>query len=281
MLIEITDLSSPDLEIYTNLTDVALRKKLEPEWGVYLAESFNVMERAITAGHKPISFLLSPHWLPKVETLLAKFGKTIESTSVKIFVGSEETLEQLTGFHLHRGAIAAMARPKLLPAEQMLANPAVKRVLVLEDLVDHTNVGAAFRSAAALGTDLVLVTPNCADPFYRRSVRVSMGGVFQVPWTRLPIWPRTQILQEAGFHVAALALSDDSISLDEFSQTPTVQSPNSRLALIMGTEGDGLRKSTIAHADSTVRIPMRQGVDSLNVAAATAVALWETRNRFN
>ena len=175
-----------------------------------------------------------------------------------------------------------MQRPVLPSLGELLAtaragSPA-RRVVVLENLVDHTNVGAAFRSAAALGVDAVLVTPQCADPLYRRSVRVSMGTVFQVPWTRLESWPGDiTALQEAGFTVASLALSDDSVSLDDFASLPTLQGPDARLAMVMGTEGDGLGRRTIAASDYTVKIPMDHGVDSLNVAAASAVVFWATR----
>ena len=188
----------------------------------------------------------------------------------------------MTGFHLHRGALAAMQRPILPSLDELLATahggaPA-RRIVVLENLVDHTNVGAAFRSAAALGVDAVLVTPQCADPLYRRSVRVSMGTVFQVPWTRLESWPGDiTVLQKAGFTVASLALSDDSVSLDDFAALPALQGPDARLAMVMGTEGDGLGQRTIAASDYTVKIPMDHGVDSLNVAAASAVVFWATR----
>ncbi|MBV7363775.1 RNA methyltransferase [Actinomycetaceae bacterium TAE3-ERU4] len=279
MILEINDLSNPDLEIFTNLTDVALRRRLEPEQGIFMAESFNVIDRAIRAGNSPIAFLVSPRWLEKLSHTLSIHDIPADGGNFPIYLAEENVLEELTGFHLHRGAMAAMERPVLLPAKEMLSNPKIHRVLVLEDLVDHTNVGACFRSAAALQIDLVLITPSCADPLYRRSVRVSMGTVFQVPWTRIDKWPNLEVFHETGFHTAALALSEDSISLDDFSATDQVLSPTSRLALIMGTEGDGLRKRTIAQADSVVKIPMTGGVDSLNVAAASAVAIWETRYR--
>ena len=265
MIIELTgaDLSAdPRLDDYTRLKDVKLRSKIEPERGLYMAESANVIERAIQAGHRPRSFLMSARWL---ESLMP-----------------EDVLEHMTGFHLHRGALAAMQRPLLPSLGELLATardgaPA-RRVVVLENLVDHTNVGAAFRSAAALGVDAVLVTPQCADPLYRRSVRVSMGTVFQVPWTRLESWPGDiKALQEAGFTVASLALSDDSVSLDDFTALPALQRPGARLAMVMGTEGDGLGKRTIVASDYTVKVPMDHGVDSLNVAAASAVVFWATR----
>lgn len=188
-------------------------------------------------------------------------------------MGSEEQLEQVTGFHLHRGALAAMARPAPQPLQELLSG--ARRVAILEDIVDHTNVGAIFRSAAALDVDAVLVTPRCADPLYRRSIRVSMGTVFQVPWARLQSWPADlQTLHELGFRSAAMALEEDSLSLDELAARG-----DEKLALILGTEGHGLSPRTLAACNDTVMIPMSHGVDSLNVAAASAVAFWETRPR--
>jgi tRNA G18 (ribose-2'-O)-methylase SpoU len=196
-----------------------------------------------------------------------------EAAGVPVFVGEHDVIERLTGFHLHRGALAAMHRPVLPEVADVVAG--ARRVVVLEDIVDHTNVGAIFRSAAALGVDAVLVTPRCADPLYRRSIRVSMGTVFQVPWTRISPWPNgIEALRTAGFTVAAMALSDESVSLDELES-----SPPERIAVIVGTEGDGLSRRTVATADLTVRIPMAGGVDSLNVAAASAVAMWALRDR--
>ena len=264
MIIELTraDLSAdPRLDDYTRLKDVKLRSKIEPERGLYMAESANVIERAIRAGHRPRSFLMSARWLESLTPLIERATGSGDGADVPVFVADEDVLEHMTGVHLPRGALA--------PA---------RRVVVLENLVDHTNVGAAFRSAAALGVDAVLVTPQCADPLYRRSVRVSMGTVFQVPWTRLESWPGDiKALQEAGFTVASLALSDDSVSLDDFAALPALQRPGARLAMVMGTEGDGLGRRTIAASDYTVKIPMDHGVDSLNVAAASAVVFWATR----
>ena len=282
MLIELTALSAPDdprLADYTSMTDVNLRKSLEVERGLYMAESTNVIIRALEAGHRPRSLMMAPRWLPDLEPLLEHFLGAADGGDTPVFTAPEELLESITGFHLHRGALAAMQRPELQAVTELLSSlgEGPKRVLILEDLVDHTNVGAAFRSAAALGADAVLVTPQCADPLYRRSVRVSMGTVFQVPWTRLDKWPAKDELHAAGFTLASLALSDDSVSLDEFITMPAMTAPDARLALIMGTEGDGLKKATIAQTDYVVRIPMMGGVDSLNVAAASAVALWATR----
>jgi tRNA G18 (ribose-2'-O)-methylase SpoU len=188
-----------------------------------------------------------------------------------VFAGAPDVLESITGFNVHRGAIASMHRPSLPGPEQVLDG--ARLVVVLEDVVDHTNVGAAFRSVAGLGADAVLVTPRCADPLYRRAVRVSMGTVFQVPWTRIDPWPQgVETLHALGFTVAAMALRPDAVPLDELAADPP-----QRLAVVLGTEGDGLAPGTVAAADLAVRIPMRAGVDSLNVAAATAVAVWALR----
>jgi tRNA G18 (ribose-2'-O)-methylase SpoU len=226
-----------------------------------------VITRAIAAGHRPRSVLLQEQWLPDVEPLLAGFP------DVPVFVGDSPLLERLTGYHLHRGALAAMHRPELPDPRDLLA--AATRVVVLEDIVDHTNVGAIFRSVAGLGADAVLVTPRCADPLYRRSVRVSMGTVLQVPWTRLPEWDEAApVLHDAGFTIAALALADDAVALDDFAADPPA-----RIALVLGSEGDGLSRHALGAADTVVTIPMLHGVDSLNVASASAVALWALRDR--
>ncbi|WP_309135354.1 RNA methyltransferase [Cellulomonas sp.] len=269
----VTDRDDPRLADYVSLTDVALRTRLEPENGLYIAESSTVLGRALRAGHRPRSVLLAPRWLDDVTAMLAD----VPGDDVPVYVAEEPVLEAITGFHVHRGALAAMHRPVLPPVAEVLAGArdggGARRVAVLEDLVDHTNVGAAFRSAAALGVDAVLVTPRCADPLYRRSVRVSMGTVFQVPWTRVDPWPDgVDTLRALGFVVASLALSDDAITLDEL-----VADPPERLALVLGAEGDGLKPRTVAASDRVVRIPMAGGVDSLNVAAAAAVAFWATR----
>ncbi|MGP1498549.1 MAG: TrmH family RNA methyltransferase [Schaalia odontolytica] len=285
MIIELTSAeltADSRLDDYTRLKDVTLRSKIEPERGLYMAESANVIERAIRAGHRPRSFLMSRRWLPTLDKLIEAATGARDGADVPVFVADEHVLEQMTGFRLHRGALAAMQRPVLPSLDGLLATACsgepARRVVVLENLVDHTNVGAAFRSAAALGVDAVLVTPRCADPLYRRAVRVSMGTVFQVPWTRLDSWPGDiATLQGAGFTVASLALSDDSVSLDEFASLPALQGPDTRLAMVMGTEGDGLGWRTIAACDYTVKIPMDHGVDSLNVAAASAVVFWATR----
>ena len=264
MPVEVTDPKDERLADYVSLTDVALRRRTEPQWGLYIAESEKVIRRALAAGHRPRSYLMARRWL----TDLADLVEQAEADGIPVYVGEHDVIEQLTGFHLHRGALASMERPQLRDVTDVLRG--ARRVLVLEDIVDHTNVGAVFRSAAALGIDAVLVTPRCADPLYRRAIRVSMGTVFQVPWTRISPWPGgVEQLQEAGFTVATLALADDAVSLDELAADPP-----DRLALVLGTEGDGLSHHTIAAADLTVTIPMAGGVDSLNVAAAGAVAAW-------
>lgn len=261
-LVRITDLSHSGLQDYVGLTDVALRKVSEPERGLYIAESSKVIQRALNAGHIPRSVLLQEQWLSDIEPLVEQFTDCI------IYVGSSELLEQLTGFDMHRGAMASMRRPEL-PSVAALLNGA-SRVVVLEDIVDHTNVGAIFRAVAGLGADAVLITPRCADPLYRRSVRVSMGTVLQVPWTRLPEWTDARAqLHDAGFHIAAMALSDDAISLRDFAQDQP-----EKVALVFGSEGDGLSRQALDACDSVVTIPMLHGVDSLNVASASAVALY-------
>lgn len=273
-VVPITDTTDPRLADYVSLTDVALRRRIEPERGLYIAESSTVLGRALEAGHEPRSVLCSPRWLPDVEAMLAGVPG---GEDVPVLLAETDVLEAITGFHVHRGALAAMHRPVLPQVEDLLAGaagrPPARRVAVIEDVVDHTNVGAIMRSAAALGVDAVLVTPQCADPLYRRAVRVSMGTVFQVPWTRIDPWPGgVDLLRGLGFTVAALALSDDSITLDDL----VARAPE-RLALVLGAEGDGLKPATVAAADLVVRIPMAGGVDSLNVAAASAVAFWATR----
>ncbi len=263
----LSDAGDPRVADYTNLTDTQLRRRREPAEGLYIAESTKVLQRAIEAGHRPRSFFLTDKWLPDLRDVLERFP------DVPAFVGTEEVLEEITGFHLHRGALAAMNRPRPLSLEDVLG--AARRVAVLEDMVDHTNLGAVFRSAAALGIDAVLVSPRCADPLYRRAIRVSMGAVFQVPWVRLDSWPATiGVLQQRGFLVAALALTPESIELQELSRRVP-----KRLALVLGTEGEGLSPDTLSLADVAVRIPMGAGIDSLNVAAAGAVAFWECRVR--
>lgn len=264
---QVTSASDPRLAEYVGLTDVALRRRREPELGLYMAESEKVIRRALAAGHLPRSLLLSQRWLGPMADLVQQ----VAGTGAPVYTGADELLREVTGFHVHRGAIASMHRPPPRPAAEVVAG--ARRVVVLEDVVDHTNVGAIFRSAAGIGADAVLVSPRCADPLYRRCVRVSMGTVFQVPWARLEPWPAGLTeLRGQGFTVAALALTEDAVALDDLAQ----ESPG-RLALVLGTEGDGLSRAALGHADLTVRIPMAGGVDSLNVAAAAAVALWAVR----
>jgi tRNA G18 (ribose-2'-O)-methylase SpoU len=266
-IIRISNLDAPELADYSRLTDVALRRVSEPAGGLYIAESTKVIGRAIRAGHRPRSVLLQEQWIADVEPLLA------QHPDVPVYVGDADVLRTLTGYHLHRGALAAMHRPPLPSVESVVAS--ARRIVVLEDIVDHTNVGAIFRAVAGIGADAVLVSPRCADPLYRRSVRVSMGTVLQVPWTRLPEWREAApMLHGLGFHIAALALTDDAVSLDDFAA-----SPPERIALVLGAEGDGLSRTALSVADSTVIIPMLHGVDSLNVAAASAVALYTLRPR--
>jgi len=266
-VIRIDDPSDSRLADYRDLTDVKLRRMLEPAGGLYMAESAKVLARALAAGHRPRSLLVQDKWLDGAEALLAGHE------DVPVYVVPAEVAELLTGYAIHRGLLAAMHRPELPAPAQLLRG--ARRVLVLDDIVDHTNVGAMFRGAAGLGADAVLVGPRCADPLYRRSVRVSMGTVFQVPWTRLPEWPGAGVpLRDAGFHLAALALADGAVSLDDFAAAPP-----ERVALMLGAEGDGLGRKALAAADTIVTIPMTGGVDSLNVAAAAAVAMWALRIR--
>ncbi|SDF57442.1 SpoU rRNA Methylase family protein [Cellulosimicrobium cellulans] len=368
-VVHVTDPADDRLADYNRLTDVALRSKHEPEKGLYIAESSTVIRRALAAGHRPRSFLMAERWLDDLADDIAALpvddapGGTGEQ--VPVYVGAPDVLEAITGFHLHRGALAAMHRPPLVPVRDLLSAarggtgarcvavpedvvdhsnvgshlkcgiddggaddlpqpsgvesssadikaeragqlwdvgvsraPGVdeaqpihvtkhwdadlpERIVVLEDVADHTNVGAAMRACAAMGVGAVLITPSCADPLYRRSIRVSMGAVFQVPWSRFEHWPRgprggapdgVDLLHGLGYTVAALALDDDSVSLDELAGNPP-----ERLAMVFGTEGDGLKRRTVVACDVTVRIPMAGGVDSLNVASAVAVATWATR----
>ncbi len=259
----ITDPLDERINGYRDLTDVALRTRVEPQTGVFIAESAAVIERAIAAGHRPVSVLMEDKWRERMEPVLHN------EKDVPVFVGDRAVLEEITGFHVHRGALALMQRPEMPTVRSVIAG--AHRILVLEDIVDHTNVGAIIRSAAGLGFDGFLVTPRCADPLYRRSVRVSMGTVFDLPWTRLSSWPADlALLRKAGFTIAAVTPGSGAIPLDDFD-------PPERLALILGTEGDGLTTQALAEADVALAIPMQRGVDSLNVAAAAAVMCWALR----
>ena len=266
-LVVVEDATDPRVSDYVALSDAALRQRTDPEHGRYIAESSKVLRRALAAGHVPRSFFMAAKWLESLADVFEQYPE------VPIFAGEDAVLESITGFHLHRGALAAMNRPEPLSLDQVL--PTAKRVAILEDIVDHTNLGAIFRSAAALGIDAVLITPRCADPLYRRAIRVSMGAVFQVPWVRLASWPDDiEVLRAAGFDIAAMELTAHSQGIDD------VAAMNSgKLALILGTEGAGVSEAALQMADRTVMIPMRPGVDSLNVAAASAVAFWELRAR--
>ena len=272
-IIEITDFSAPELDAFARLTEAQLRNKLEPEKGIFIAESLKVIQRALKAGYEPVSLLTErKHLGGQAKDLVAMLG------DVPVYTADDDLLEGLTGYALTRGVLCAMRR-RAMPTVEELCKDA-RRVAVLESIVDATNVGAIFRSAAALGIDAVLVTPTCCDPLYRRAARVSMGTVFQVPWTRIgetaADWPERGMerLKALGFQTAAMALSDDSVSVED----PALRDVE-KLAIILGTEGDGLSADTIADCDHVVRIPMREGVDSLNVAAASAVAFWELRAR--
>jgi tRNA G18 (ribose-2'-O)-methylase SpoU len=262
--ITVEDPHDPRLYDYTRLTDVALRRVREPAEGLFIAEGEKVIRRALDAGCAMRSMLLSAKWTGVMRDV-------IDSTTAPVYEVTPELAEQVTGYHVHRGALASMERRPLPDPGELLAG--ARRVAVFEDTVDHANIGAAFRNAAALGVDAVLLTPRCADPLYRRAVKVSMGAVLSVPWTRLDDWPRdVGLLREHGFVTAALCLTEDSITLGELAARR-----DRRLALLLGTEGDGLTPAALAAADLRVRIPMEPGVDSLNVAAASAVAFYATR----
>ena len=268
-VIEITDFAAPELDVYARLTQAQLRSRLEPEKGIFIAESPKVIARALDAGYQPISFLMERKQITgPASEVLARYG------NAPVYTADRAMLAQLTGFELTRGVLCAFRRPAPRTVEQVCRD--ARRVAVLEGIVDSTNVGAIFRSAAALNMDAVLITPSCCDPLCRRAVRVSMGTVFQVPWGQLgetpADWPEKgmDILHSLGFKTAAMALSDRSVSIDD---EQLAKEP--KLAIVLGTEGDGLAADTIASCDYTVKIPMSHGVDSLNVAAASAVAFWQ------
>lgn len=282
--ITIDSIDDERVAAYTNLTEIQLRNRLEPERGLFIAESPKVIDRALAAGREPISLLVEEPWIEGMSQTFDVVDKRW-GTDIPVYVASPEQLRQLTGYRLHRGALSAMRRWPLPSVEETCRD--ARRVAVMENIVDHTNVGALMRSAAALDVDAVRVTPSCGDPLYRRAARVSMGTVFQIPWTRIGgddkhFWPRRGLeeLRSLGFTTVAMALSDDSISLDELTRrlnnSPESADHIDKLALIFGTEGDGLSRHTIAGADLTVKIPMSHGVDSLNVAASSAVAFYAT-----
>ena len=272
-IIEIQSAALPELDVFARLTEAQLRNKQEPEKGLFIAESPKVIERALNAGYEPVSLLMEQkHITGDAADIIARCG------DIPVYTAEREILAGLTGYELTRGVLCALRRRPLPSVDELCAS--AHRIAILESIVDPTNVGAIFRSAAALNLDAVLVTPTCCDPLYRRAVRVSMGTVFQIPWTRIgnthTDWPHPGMdrLKALGFKTAAMALSDDSVSIDD----PTLASEE-KLASILGTEGDGLSLRTIADCDYTVRIPMAHQVDSLNVAAASAVAFWELRYR--
>ena len=269
-IIEISDLTAPELLPYTQLTHAQLRSRRDPEQGLFIAESAKVISCALDAGCRPLSFLMERRRLPAFQEEFAG-----QCGDVPVYTADREVLAQLTGYELTRGMLCAMARPTLPSAEDLCRG--ARRIAVLENVTDSSNVGAIFRCAAALGMDAVLVTRSCCDPLYRRSVRVSMGTVFQIPWTWAEgEWPRTGLaqLKRLGFQTAALALDHRSVSIEE----PALAQAE-RLAILLGSEGNGLSPETIAACDYTVRIPMFHQVDSLNVAAAAAVAFWQLRVR--
>ena len=296
-LIHVDTLDDTRLDAYARLTEAQLRSKLEPERALFIAESGKVIERAFEGGMEPYSLLMEEKWLASMEPLIARIEERFPA--LPVFIAPHHELAQLTGFELTRGALGAFRRPALPSVEEVVRD--ARLVAVLENITNHTNVGAIFRSAAAIGVDAVLVSPACYDPLYRRAVRVSMGTVFQVPWTRIgedagaaaeagastrkhakgrpgqpsAAWANEGIplLRRLGFTTAAMALSDDSVPLDDERLARV-----GKLALVFGTEGDGLAHETIAQCDYTVRIPMKHDVDSLNVAAASAVAFWQFRH---
>ena len=264
-IIEITNFEAPELDIYARLTEVQLLNRHEPEKGIFIAESPKVIERALDAGYEPLAILCEhKHITGDASNIIERCG------NVPIYTGSRELLATLTGYVLTRGVLCAMRRPAVRSMAEVCRE--ARRIVVIDGVVDTTNIGAIFRSAAALGIDAVLLTRNSCDPLNRRAVRVSMGKVFLVPWT----WMDGSLsdLGKLGFRTAAMALTDNSVSIDD-----PVLATEPRLAIVMGTEGDGLSPETIAEADYVVRIPMSHGVDSLNVAVAAAVAFWQLRAR--
>lgn len=270
-VIEITDFSDPRLDVYARLTEAQLLNRFEPAKGMFIAESPKVIDRALNAGCKPVSLLMERKDIDgSAKEIIERCG------DIPVFTADRDVLCQLTGYQLTRGVLCAMLRPKLPRVEETVKN--ARRIVILENVQNPTNVGAIFRSAAALGMDAILLTPGCSNPLYRRSARVSMGTVFQIPWTFIgeetSDWPERgmETLRALGFKTAAMALSDHSVSIED----PAL-AREEKLAIILGSEGDGLTDTTIADCDFTVKIPMYHGVDSLNVAAASAVAFWELR----
>ena len=268
-IIEITNFSAPELDVYARLTEAQLLNRFEPAKGMFIAESPKVIHRALDAGCEPVSLLMERK---DIEGSAAEI--IARCPEIPVFTADEDLLCNLTGYHLTRGVLCAMRRPKNPTVKEICQS--ARRIVVLENVQNPTNVGAIFRSAAALGMDAVLLTPGCSNPLYRRSARVSMGTVFQIPWTFTEQWPHPGMdqLKEMGFKTVSMALRDDSYSIDD----PVLRQED-KLAILMGSEGDGLTDETLANCDFTVKIPMYHGVDSLNVAAASAVAFWELRAR--
>jgi len=265
-LTEVTSADDERLSDYRDLTDVALRTRLEPPHGLFIAEGEKVIRRAVRAGYRPRSLLLSPDWLDRMSEL-------VRDIHAPVYVAEASLLEQVTGFHVHRGALAAFHRKPVLTAEEVAAR--AERLVVLEDVVSHTNLGAIFRCAAALGMHGVVLSPSCADPLYRRSVRVSMGEVFAVPYARADRWPDwLDDLRRTGWRVAALTPAADAKALTDAGIVP-----GERVAVLLGTEGPGLSPLALQRADLRLRIPMAAGVDSLNVAVAAAITFWELAGR--
>lgn len=271
-ILEISDFAAPELDIYARLTEAQLLNRFDPQNAMFIAESPKVIHRALDAGYEPVSLLMErKHVTGQAADVIQRCG------DVPVFVSELSVLTQLTGFPLTRGVLCAMRRPPLPDPQAVIEGK--RRIVILENIMNPTNVGAIFRSAAALNMDAVLLTPGCSDPLYRRSARVSMGTVFQIPWTfigeEMSDWPDNgmQLLRSLGFKTTAMALSDDSVSIND----PALMQEE-KLAIILGSEGDGLAETTIARCDYTVKIPMSHGVDSLNVAAASAVAFWQLGN---
>ena len=262
---ELADSADPRLRDYVALRDVSLRKSLEAEEGLFIAEGEKIIRRAAEAGYRPRSFLLAERWLQGLQDVIDRF-------EAPVYVVTEEFAEAVTGFHVHRGALASFQRQNSLNQVELSTS---NRILVLEDIVDHTNVGAIIRCGAGLGWNAVLLAPRCADPLYRRAIKTSMGTVFSLPWARMNDWASgLDGLKKQGFTIVAMALTNDSVSLEEYAEAP-----DGRIALLLGTEGDGLSSHWLAQADVVVRIPMQHGVDSLNVAAAAAIACYELRQK--
>jgi tRNA G18 (ribose-2'-O)-methylase SpoU len=268
MRLTITDASDPRLADYVSLRDASLRSHLESDQGLFIAEGAKVIRRAVDAGYRPRSFLLAERWLEGLHDVLSRWP------AAPVYIVTEDLAERVTGFHVHRGALASLHREQRHSVEELLAR---QRLVVLEDIVDHTNVGAILRNAAGLGWDGALLSPRAADPLYRRSIKVSMGAVFSLPWARLVDWRSApQLLSAAGFLTVALSLAPDAVELSELGATIT---PQSRIALLLGTEGAGLSTRWSDGAAVRARIPMSAGIDSLNVAAAAAIACYSLSAR--